>query len=71
MDSEPDLARRVTELEIKAGYADDLLDQLNQAVYRQQLLIEQLARELVELKRQAPAPAAAPGSLRDEIPPHY
>jgi len=68
-----DIERRLTELEIKAGFAEDLLDRLNQTVFRQQQQIEQLARELSALRKQI-ADAAVPGaprSLRDEIPPHY
>ena len=71
--TDDDTARRLTELEIKASYAEDLLDQLNEMVYRQQQLIERLQRELVQLQRQMPAadgPGAAP-SPRDELPPHY
>ena len=67
---------RLTELEIKASLSEDLLEELNRTVYRQQqqidLLQEQL-RHLFALLR-ASAEAAEPGeprSLRDEIPPHY
>ena len=38
--------QRLTELEIKASYAEDLLDQLNQIIYRQQQQIDRLEREL-------------------------
>ena len=64
--------RRLTELEIKASYAEDLLDQLNQIVYRQQQQIDRLERELLQLRQQAPE-AGGPvfRSLRDELPPHY
>lgn len=64
--------RRLTELEIKASLADDLLDQLNQTIYRQQQQIDFLLREITDM-RQAPGDGEAPGfrSLRDELPPHY
>ncbi|WP_144638347.1 SlyX family protein [Bordetella genomosp. 13] len=72
MDTQDDTERRLTQLEIKAGFADDLLDQLNQTVYRQQQQIELLMRELLELRNQAaPAGAGQFRSLRDELPPHY
>jgi len=63
---------RLTELEIKASYADDLLEQLNRQVWRQQLQIDQLQRELADLRAQQ-RDSAAPAfrSLRDELPPHY
>lgn len=70
-DSNP-LEDRLTELEIKASYTEDLLDHLNATVARQQQQIDLLVRELVELRRQQPE--AGPGaarSLRDELPPHY
>ena len=64
--------RRLTELEIKASYADDTLDQLNQVIYRQQQQIDRLERELAQLRQQQPeAGGAVFRSLRDELPPHY
>lgn len=68
-----DTERRLTDLEIKASYADDLLEELNRVVVRQQQQIDKLQRELAELRRQLPDPgSAAPfRSLRDELPPHY
>jgi len=71
--SAPDAVdRRLTDLEIKATYADDLLDQLNQTIYRQQAEIDQLARALKALREQMPdlENRAGPGLL-DEVPPHY
>jgi len=67
------LEQRITDLEIKASFAEDMVEQLNQVVVRQQEQIDRLVRELVELRNQAAA-AAEPGgfrSLRDELPPHY
>lgn len=60
---------RVTELEIKAGFADDMLDQLNQSVFRQQQQIDLLLREVAALRRQLNEAAPNPGA--DERPPHY
>ncbi|CAM3725818.1 SlyX family protein [Bordetella tumulicola] len=72
MDASSDTDRRLADLEIKLGLADDMLDQLNQALFRQQQLIERLARELGELRQQVPEGAGGSfRSLRDEIPPHY
>lgn len=67
-----ELEARLAELEIKAGFAEDLLDALNGTIYRQQQEIERLQREMKELRDQlrSSMPAEA-GSLRDEIPPHY
>lgn len=72
MQEQQDTQHRLTELEVKAGFADDMLDQLNHTVFRQQQQIDFLLRELAELRRQLPAGGAgAAGSLRDELPPHY
>lgn len=66
------LEQRITDLEIKASFAEDTVEQLNAVVVRQQEQIDRLIRELVELRNRATA--AEPGearSLRDELPPHY
>jgi SlyX protein len=67
------LEQRLTELEIKASFNEDTLDQLNQVIVRQQQQIDLLSRTLSALRQQV-ASAAEPGasrSLRDELPPHY
>ena len=73
MDTLQALEERVTELEIKASFTEDTVEQLNQVIVRQQAQIDRLVRELVEL-RDRTAAAGDPGaarSLRDELPPHY
>jgi SlyX protein len=64
---------RITELEIKIAFTEDLLDEVNRSLWRQQRLIETLQQEMRALRSQlASIPAGAAGdSLRDEIPPHY
>lgn len=47
---------RLTELEIKASFAEDTIDRLNEVIVRQQ---------------GAGTEAAGFTSLRDELPPHY
>jgi len=64
------LEKRLVDLEVKAAYADDLLDQLNRTVFRQQQQIESLARELLALRQQQAA-GQIPGPVGDERPPHY
>lgn len=73
MDDEQDpIERRLTALEIKASYGEDLLDRLNEIVVRQQAQIDQLLREAALWRRQAASEEApAVRSLRDELPPHY
>jgi len=64
--------QRLTDLEIKASFAEDLVEQLNQVVIRQQRQIELLVRELNDLKQQQGDGGGAElrGPL-DERPPHY
>lgn len=62
---------RLTRLEIKLSYAEDLLDTLNSLVARQQDHIDLLTREVVALRRQRDEEPATFRSLRDELPPHY
>lgn len=64
---------RLTKIETKIALSEDLLEELNLTVYRQQLQIDRLQQQVLELARQlaAVSPADRPRDLRDEIPPHY
>ncbi|WP_153147990.1 SlyX family protein [Dechloromonas sp. H13] len=63
---------RITELEIKLAYTEDVVDELNRTVFRQQQQIDLLATQLKALREQVQADAPAEQrSLRDELPPHY
>jgi SlyX protein len=67
---------RLNELEIKASLTEDLLEELNRMVYRQQQQIDMLQEQLRFLygKIQANSEnseSPEPFNLRDEIPPHY
>lgn len=61
---------RLTDLEIKANFNEDLLDQLNQVVVRRQQQIDALFREVAQLRQQIPD-AGSGGFSRsgDELPP--
>jgi SlyX protein len=64
--------QRLVDLEIKASYCDDLLEQLNQVIIRQQAQIDALIHEVVQLKNNAPQDAGGPArNLRDDLPPHF
>lgn len=66
------LAERVADLEIKLDQTEDMVDELNRAIYRQQTQIDQLVQVLAGLSERVET--AAPRefkSLLDEIPPHY
>jgi len=72
MDAAADTAHRLTELEIKASFTEDLLEQLNLTIFRQQQQIDELLRQLSELQQRMPeAGASGARNLRDELPPHY
>jgi len=64
---------RLTEIEIKLSFTEDLLEELNRTVFRQQQQIEQLQQELRALRQQlqTDAGSAVSGDLPDETPPHY
>ena len=72
MDPLHDTDQRLTELEIKASYSDDLLEQLNLIIYRQQQQIDALVHEMQQVRQQqSDSSIGAPRNLRDELPPHY
>ncbi|NMU93948.1 SlyX family protein, partial [Achromobacter ruhlandii] len=54
MENPQDIERRLLDLEVKASFADDLLEQLNQIIVRQQQQIDRLQREVADLRQQAP-----------------
>lgn len=67
-----DQADRLNELEMKIVLADDMLDQLNQTIFRQQQQIDALAQEVRALRQQLPQDRKTSGTtLLDELPPHY
>lgn len=72
MDDQDPVLRRLDTLELKAFDAEDLLDQLNMTVYRQQQQIDSLVQQLAQLREQTQQANAQPGrNLLDDLPPHY
>ncbi len=72
MDTSHDADHRLNELEIKASFTEDLLDQLNLTIYRQQQQIDSLMLQVAQLRQQIPEGGAGGSrNLRDELPPHY
>ena len=66
------LEERVTNLEIKLSFTEDLVEELNQTIYKQQQIIEVLNKEIRTLKMNIESSGASGSkSLRDDIPPHY
>jgi SlyX protein len=72
MDTNSAIDQRLMDLEIKASFTEDLVEQLNQTIFRQQEQIDALLREVSQLRTQAPDGGSGSfRSLRDELPPHY
>ena len=67
------MEQRLVEVESRISLAEDLLEELNRTVYRQQQQIELLQRQLRQLQQQLQDVLAASGeqSPREELPPHY
>ena len=64
--------QRLTDLEIKASFSEDLLDQLNAVIVRQQQQIEGLIHELGKLRQSSTdGGLGAARSLHEELPPHF
>jgi SlyX protein len=67
---------RLLRVEEKLSFTEDLVEELNRMIARQQQQIEALGRELVRYRRQVEAlaeHATVPGTgdAADERPPHY
>lgn len=72
MENEHDTNRRLTDLEIKASFTEDLLEQLDRIIVRQQQQIDSLIREVAYLRQaSADGGAGVPRNLREELPPHF
>jgi SlyX protein len=66
------LSDRVTELEIKASYTEDLIDQLDKVIVRQQEQIDLLIKTITELRLSSTdGGLGAARNLRDDLPPHF
>ena len=72
MTNSDNINQRLTNLEIKATYTEDLVEQLDNIIARQQQQIDLLLREVAELRQPAPDITVNAGrSLRDDLPPHF
>ena len=65
--------QRLIDLEIKASFTEDALEQLNHVVVRQQQEIEWLLREVRALRQQVPESSGQAAFSRpgEDVPPHY
>ena len=71
-DAQPATDARLAELEAKLALAEDHIETLNLAVFRQQEKLDQLQAQLrLVYARLEAAQAAEPGASGNEPPPHY
>ena len=70
--TQENIVARIEALEIKASFADDAIDKLDQVIIRQQLQIDLLIKEITDLRQtQSQDSTSTPRNLRDELPPHF
>ena len=63
---------RLTDLEIKISFTEDMVDELNRTIFRQLQQIDLLMLQIKALREQVrTAEPQEQRNLRDEIPPHY
>lgn len=72
MENAHDTNRRLTDLEIKASFTEDLLEKLDEVIVRQQQQIDFLMREIGQLRQPSTeGDIGVSRNLRDELPPHF
>jgi len=72
-ESEPTMDQaRLEKIETKLSFAEDLLEELNRLVFRQQEQIKRLQAQLDRLAdKQSDSRSTERFDARDDIPPHY
>ena len=67
------MEQRINELEIRYMQQEVTIQELNEIVCRQELILEQLQREITMLKEQffAMSPSVSRDPDQEEPPPHY
>jgi len=67
------MEQRINELEMHYMQQEVTIQELNEIVCRQELILEQLQREIVTLKEQfmAMSPSVSRDPDQEEPPPHY
>lgn len=67
-----EVAARLDELEIKSAYQEDIINQLNDVIVRQQQELERLKSGYQEFTQRLDGLSETlQGRLEDDIPPHY
>ncbi|MDP2370300.1 SlyX family protein [Rhodoferax sp.] len=63
--------QRLIDLEVKASFTEDLVDQLERIIVRQQQQIDALIRQVAELCQPQRNSEGVGRDARDDLPPHY
>ncbi len=62
---------RILELEKRSAYQEQLLDDLNEVVVKQQQQIDRLEKDVCQMKQQMARKVSEVEDPHDEKPPHY
>ena len=67
------MEQRIIELELRYMHQEETIQELNEIVSRQELMLEQLRRDLATLKEQflVMSPSITRDPDQEEPPPHY
>ncbi len=65
------MEERFVDLEMRISHQEDMIDELNKAIYQQQNRIDQLEATILELARHLNERIDSNMVLRHEKPPHY
>jgi SlyX protein len=68
-----EMEERLIEMETKLAFQDNTIEELSDVVYKQQLQIDQLKKELtgVQEKLRVIEPSLAGAKEEEPLPPHY
>lgn len=66
-----DLEKRLSDLEIKFSYQDEMLSELSLVIAEQQMVIDHLKSMLQAISEQSSDEGAQGRTLADDKPPHY
>ena len=72
MENQTLIEQRLTDLEVKASFSEDMLDELNRVIVRQQDEIAALVREVQALRLKIPdGDSSNLNTASHDLPPHY
>ena len=69
--SNPDLRKRLEDLEVRSAFQDETIHQLDQVVQEQALALERLRNEVKAVREQLKETLGPEAPPEEQIPPHY